>query len=176
MQTNGGHVLSALREETLGVKSLFQRPVCLLGMGGLLIIAANFRWGVGAAAWIAPIPLIRCLRITHGWRSRLGFGAVLAVVWTAATFKIVTPPLSPIAAVPLGVLASAFSSAAFLAWDALRSRAPPAVALWIYPASVVICEWVAQFTAHLRRGALWPTRRSRIYPCCSWLRWAAGPP
>jgi hypothetical protein len=59
------------------MKRLFERPAFLLGVGAALIFAANFRWGVGVVAWIAPVLLLRYLRLTRGWRSRVTFGLAL---------------------------------------------------------------------------------------------------
>ena len=86
------------------MKRLLERPAFVLGLGCVLIFAANFRWGVGVVAWIAPVPLLRYLRLTRGWRSRLAFGAALCAAWIATTLKIVTAPLPVVAALPLGLV------------------------------------------------------------------------
>lgn len=136
------------------MKRLLGRPAFLLVLGCALILAANFRWGVGLAAWIAPVPLLRYLRLTCGWRSRLTFGATLCATWIATTLKIVTAPLPIVAALPMGLLAAMFNLAAYLAWDAVRRRSPQGAALLVFPAAVVVTEWLQQFTPLASWGAM----------------------
>ena len=135
------------------MKRLFERPAFLLGLGCALIFAANFRWGVEVLAWIAPVPLLRYMRLTRGWRSRLTFGAALCAVWIATTLKIVTTPLPVVAAFPTGLITALFNLAAYLAWDGVRRRAPQGMALLAFPAAVVVTEWLQHFTPNASWGA-----------------------
>ncbi len=136
------------------MKRLFERPAFLLCIGCVLIFAANFRWGVGVLAWIAPVPLLRYLRLTRGWRSRLAFAAALSAAWIAATLKIVTTPLPVVAALPMGLMAGIFNLAAYLAWDGMRRLAPQHAAVVAFPAAVVVTEWLQHFTPVASWGAM----------------------
>ena len=136
------------------LRRLFERPAFLLGLGCALLVLANFRWGVGAAAWLAPVPLLRYLRRTHGARSRAIFAAALCIAWILATAKIVTPPLPPLAALPLGLLAAGFNLAAYLVWSGLRGRTAPGIALIAFPAAVVVAEWLERYTVLASWGAM----------------------
>jgi apolipoprotein N-acyltransferase len=136
------------------MKRLFERPAFLLGVGCALIVGANFRWGVGVLAWIAPVPLLRYLRLTDGWRYRLAFAAALCFAWIATTLKIVTAPLPVVAAVAMGLLAAIFNLAAYLAWDGARRRAPQGAALLAFPTAVIATEWLAHFTPLASWGAM----------------------
>ena len=136
------------------MKRLLERPAFLLGLGCAIIFAANFRWGVGVVAWVAPVPLLRYLRLTRGWRSRLAFGAALCAAWIATTLKIVTAPLPAVAALPTGLVAAMFSLAAYFTWDCIRSRATQGAALLAFPAAVVVAEWLQHFTLIASWGAM----------------------
>ena len=136
------------------MKRLLERPAFLLGVGAVLIFAANFRWGVGVVAWIAPVPLLRYLRLTRGWRSRATFGFALCAAWMATTLKIVTVPLPIMAALLMGLMAAIFNLAAYLAWDVVRRRSPQGAALLAFPAAVVVTEWLQHFTTLASWGAM----------------------
>jgi apolipoprotein N-acyltransferase len=136
------------------MRRALERPAFLLCLGVALIVAANFRWGVGMVAWIAPVPLLRYLRLTRGWRPRLAFVAALSAAWMATTLKIVTSPIPMVAALMLGLMSAAFSLAAYLAWDGIRRRLPPGAALLAFPAAVVVAEWLEHFTPLASWGAM----------------------
>jgi apolipoprotein N-acyltransferase len=136
------------------MKRLFERPAFLLSVGCALIFVANFRWGVGALAWLAPVPLLRYLRLTCGWRSRLTFGIALCAAWIATTLKIVTVPLPIVAAIPTGLVAAMYNLAAYFAWDGVRRRLPPEAALLAFPAAIVVTEWLQHFTFVASWGAM----------------------
>jgi apolipoprotein N-acyltransferase len=130
------------------------RPALLLSLGCALIFVANFRWGVGALAWIAPVPLLRYLRLTYGWRYRLAFAVALALAWIATTLKIITPPVPAVAAVILGLMAAGSNIAAYFAWDWARRRVPPNAALLAFPVAVVVSEWLMHSTPLASWGAM----------------------
>jgi apolipoprotein N-acyltransferase len=136
------------------MKRLLERPAFLLCLGCALIFAANFRWGVGVLAWIAPVPLLRYLRLTCGWRSRLAFGAALCAAWIATTLKIVTTPLPVVAALPMGLMTAIFNLVAYLAWDGVRRLAPQRAAILAFPAAVVVTEWLQHSTPVASWGAM----------------------
>ena len=119
------------------MKRLLERPALLLVLGCALIVAAHFRWGVGVLAWIAPVPLLRFLRLTCDVRSRVTFAVALCAAWIAATAKIVTAPVPFVAALPMGFLAAVFNLAAYFAWDWSHRRVPPGLGVLVFPAAVV---------------------------------------
>lgn len=115
------------------------RPRLMLLAGSSLVALAHLRWGVGALAWIAPIPLLHYLRATTGWRSRAAFVGVLVVAWVAATAKIVSAPLPPAFAL-LGVAFGLVQAAPYLAADALRRRLGDRAGVLLFPALVATAE------------------------------------
>jgi len=129
-------------------RPLLDRPAFLLTLGGALVVAANLRWGVGLLAWIAPVPLLRYLRITSGWRARVTFVAAVALAWIAATTKIVTPPL-PLAFALLGVAFAAPRVAGYLAADAMRRRLGERAGVAAFPAVMIVLEWLQFRFTHL---------------------------
>ena len=112
----------------------------LLGLGALLFFAANLRWQVGVLAWLAPVPLMRFLRIRGGWRSRGLILLALTAGWCAATWKITTAPL-PAVFVVLGVGFALLAWVPFLVWDQVRTRSETLAPL-AYGAAVVVAEFL----------------------------------
>ncbi len=70
------------------LRRLDRGPWIWLLLGALLLVLTEVRAGVGALAWIAPVPWLRYLRLRSGWRARITFAAALMAAWTAATAKI----------------------------------------------------------------------------------------
>lgn len=115
------------------------RHALLLGAGAMLIIAANLRWSVGLLAWVAPVPLLRLLRLRGGWTGRLLVLLALSVGWCAATWKIATVPL-PSSFALLGLGFALFNWAPFLVWEKVRSRSEVLAPL-AFAAAVVVEEF-----------------------------------
>ncbi|MBL9016721.1 MAG: hypothetical protein JNL83_21215 [Myxococcales bacterium] len=129
------------------------RPRLLLVAGCALAALAHLRWGVGALAWLAPIPLIHYLRETTGWRSRVLFATALTLAWVAATAKIVSAPLPPAFAL-LGVAFGLIQVAPYLAFDALRRRLGDRIGVVLFPALVATAELLqVRFTELANWGA-----------------------
>lgn len=109
-------------------------------LGIALIVATQIRAGVGALAWIAPVPWLRYLRIAPGRRARLWFGLALFAAWTAATLKIASQPalvlLAPLFALPIALA----QLAAYLTWDAVRPRIGPGLAVAAFAICVALGE------------------------------------
>lgn len=72
----------------------------LLASLATLIVASHLQFGLGILAWLLPLPALRYLRRTEGWKPRLGLVAVAMMAWTLAVVKIVTDPI-PVAMAPL---------------------------------------------------------------------------
>lgn len=118
-----------------------KRPGLYLVIGAALIALAHLRWGIGALAWIAPVPLLHYLRVTTGWRSRAAFTTALVVAWVVATSKIVTAPL-PLMFSLLGVAFGLLQVAGYLTADALRRRLGERIAVLAFPAAFAVVEWL----------------------------------
>jgi apolipoprotein N-acyltransferase len=116
------------------------RATLWLALGAVLTFAASFRWGIGALAWLAPVPWLRYLRVTRGRRSRLAFAATLTVTWIATTAKIVTAPLPPVMAL-VGVPIALVQLVGYLGADRLRRRAGDLAGVLVFPALLVVLEW-----------------------------------
>lgn len=107
----------------MNVASLDRRPSTWLAAGAALLVLSQVSHAVALLAWIAPLPWLRFLRVTTGWKSRLALFGALAVGWTLAVFKIASEPtffaLAPLFSLPLAL----GHGAVLLAWDAFRRRA-----------------------------------------------------
>jgi apolipoprotein N-acyltransferase len=133
-------------------RTLDSHPTLLLALGAALTVGANMRWSIGILAWVAPIPFLRYLRLTRGWRSGALFVLAGILTWTLTTAKIVTDPL-PLAFALLGVAFALFQVAGYLAWDGVR-RVAPGRATLAFPAAMVLVEWLQhRFTGLTSWGA-----------------------
>lgn len=113
-----------------------------LFLGVALVASAHMRFGVGALAWAAPLPLLGWLRRNHGVRARVLFGVALFGAYTLAVAKICTDPLpllfAPAFAAPTALLALL----GYLAWDQARRSGPGWVAPLVFAATTVTGEYV----------------------------------
>ena len=109
--------------------------------GVALIALTHFRWGVGALAWVAPVPLLVYLRSTSGFRSRALFSVAVIVGWTLATLKIISAPMPAALAMAFGVPIALFQLVPYFSWDFLRRRCRPWVAALAFASVGVLVEW-----------------------------------
>jgi apolipoprotein N-acyltransferase len=123
------------------MKTLNRHPSLWLLAGALLLVLSQMRFGLGVLAWVAPIPWLHFLRVTHGRASRGAFVAVGTLAFTAATLKIVTDPLPPAIAVMYGLPLALAHCLPFLGWDALRRRLGESWGTIAFPALMVLGEW-----------------------------------
>ena len=98
------------------------RPWSWLVLGTVLLVGSQMRFGLGALAWVAPVPWLRYLRLTSGPRSRLLLAMALAIAWTLAVMKIVTAPLPMVMAVPFALPEAVLLGLPLLGWDLIRRR------------------------------------------------------
>lgn len=119
---------------------LDRHPWLWLVLGMALVAATHVRGGVGLFAWVAPIPLLRYLRITRGVRSRLLLFGALVVGWSF-TFMKIADPFPPIAIPMWGIGLALFQVLPFLAHDALARRLTPALGTLVFPAALAVAEW-----------------------------------
>lgn len=120
--------------------SLFRHRVWWLALGAALIAIANVRWGVGALAWIAPVPMLRYLRLTKGAASRALFVSAVTVAWIVAIAKIVSAPL-PLGFSLLGIPYALAPCVGYLGADVVRRRAGETWGTLAFPALMVVLEW-----------------------------------
>jgi apolipoprotein N-acyltransferase len=126
---------------TSAVRWFDRRPCLWLLLGVALLASTQVRAGVGVLAWVAPVPWLRYLRLTAGWRSRRAFCGALFAAWTLAAAKIGSDltvlVLAPVFALPIALA----QAAAYLAWAALRPRVAPALAAFAFATIVAAGEW-----------------------------------
>jgi len=121
----------------------------LLGSGLVLIVLSNTRWGIGALAWLAPVPLLIYLRHTIGWRSRVAVALTVIAAWALAVLKIATEPMPPVMAVVFGIIIGCYFSLGYLAWDAASRHLPERWRALAFPAAMVSAEWLQCHTSSL---------------------------
>ncbi|MCC6876381.1 MAG: hypothetical protein IT378_18895 [Sandaracinaceae bacterium] len=125
------------------MRHLDRHPWLWLLIGAALIFASQLRFGVGALAWLAPIPWLRYLRITSGWRSRALVMAAFGAVWTLTVVKIVTAPV-PLAMAPLfGLPTTVMLGTPYLLWSFARPRLGERLAPLFFATSMVTGEWIS---------------------------------
>jgi apolipoprotein N-acyltransferase len=112
--------------------------------GVALLGLSQMRWGVGALAWVAPIPFLIYLRATTGARARLLVALALFAGYTLAVSKIVTAPLPPTLAPLFALPTAALATVAYLAWDLARRRSPA----WVPPLVFAAASVVTEFAQH----------------------------
>lgn len=122
-------------------KTFDRYPAVWLFLGTLLVAATHVRFGLGALAWIAPLPWLRYLRLTHGWRSRATLSAVFAVAWTLAIAKILTGPMPLVMALLFSLPLAAFQLLPLLAWGGLRARLTPRTAPLLFASLAMAVDW-----------------------------------
>ncbi len=124
---------------TRPLAALDRHPWSWLTLWTLLIAATQLRWGLGVLAWIAPLPALRYLRTTTGWRSRGLLVAAGCMGWLLAVLKITTAPipatLAPVFALPIAF----FTIVPLLAYDRFRQTGRESAGL--FAALMVLGEW-----------------------------------
>jgi apolipoprotein N-acyltransferase len=135
-------------------KMIDRHPWILLFVGALLLSGAQMRWGIAFFAFLAPVFLLRYLRTTQGWRSRLAFMFVIFGAWTATVAKIVTDSI-PLAMAPGFALPIVFfQGLPYLAWGGLVRRIEGWKTVVAFVALLTLGEWVQHvFTPFASWGA-----------------------
>lgn len=124
----------------------------LLGAG--LLIAAQMRWPVFIAGWLAPLPFLVALRHRRTARQTWEWVAVYMLAWVAATLKIVTEPIAPVMALGFALPIALVHLPAFWLWDRLVRKGQGAWAIVAFAAATAVLEWLqATFTPLTSWGA-----------------------
>ena len=134
------------------ITSSSKRSWVWLAGGAALIVLANMRWGIGFLGWFAPVPLLRYLRITAGWRTRALFAGVVIVAWVLTTAKIVSAPL-PLAFALVGVPIGLLQTIGYLGAAWLRRRLGDALGIVMVPSLMVVLELVQHRLSELGLGS-----------------------
>jgi apolipoprotein N-acyltransferase len=112
--------------------------------GTLLIGAAHMRWGVGALAWVAPIPFLVYLRTTSGFASRTWFALALFAGYALAILKICTAPIPPLMSLVFALPTTLLMLVAYQAWVLASRRG----LTWLAPLVFASASVVAEFAQH----------------------------
>jgi apolipoprotein N-acyltransferase len=128
------------------------RPWIWLVAAALLLLISDGRNTVAAAAWLAPICLLRFLRLRPGWD---GFAA-------AYTVRLITLPLAERGMIPVpGVfyyifiaVISGFALLPYVLDRALVPRLRPIPATLVFPAAMVAVQFLLGFGMHGSWGSL----------------------
>ena len=124
------------------MRHLDRRPWLWLCLGVALLVASQLRFGVGALAWLAPVGVLRYLRLTTGWRSRALVMLAMAIAWSLAVAKIVTPPMPLGLALAFGLPFAILLGVPYLLWSFARRHLGETVAPPLYAAAMVGGEWL----------------------------------
>jgi apolipoprotein N-acyltransferase len=118
------------------------RPFIWLIVGCIFLFLSQMRWGIGPLAWIAPVPLLRYLRLTSGFKTRLLFCLALFATYILTIVKILSGGPLPVMAAPQFAAVPALAMIlACLAWDTVRRRTRSTWVTLVFPAMSVITQW-----------------------------------
>ncbi|MGC1921021.1 MAG: hypothetical protein WA682_14070 [Acidobacteriaceae bacterium] len=142
------------------------RPWFWLIAAALLLLIADGRNTVAAAAWLAPVCLLRFLRLRPGWG---GFAA--AYVVRLITLPIAERGMIPVPGVFYYIFIAVISCVALLPYALDRALVPrlrPVAGTLVFPAAMVTVQILLGFGIH----GSWARSRipkAEIFPCCnSW--------
>lgn len=113
----------------------------LASFGFGLLVLSQTRWGVGALAWVAPVPLLAALRLRPDRGFRWALTGLSLLAWTLATLKIVTPPVPALIALGYGIPLALVHLPGYALWDALVRRGRDSLAVFAFAAVSALCEW-----------------------------------
>jgi apolipoprotein N-acyltransferase len=112
-----------------------------LFLGAALFVLTQPRFGVGAIAFLSPVPFLFFVRRSRGWKPWFWLFVAILAAFHLCDLKIVTAPaaiwLVPTFAVP----ASLGLFAVLWLWDIIRRRAGEVWALYAFPCLIVLLEW-----------------------------------
>jgi len=132
--------------------SLFdRRPSLWFAVGALLLCLAHMRWGIGVVAFLAPIPMLRGLRL--GGSTWLFF-AFTIIGWTLAVLKICTDPIPAPFAIAFALPTAVFLGLPYYAWSKVQGSLSGVHGAVFLAAGLVVGEWLQHtFTDFASWGA-----------------------
>ena len=121
---------------------LDRHPSSWLLLGGALLVASQLRFSIAALAWLAPIPWLRHLRVTSGWRARTALVASALLAWELTVLKIVTAPLPWVASVGFALPIGLSLTLPYLLVPVVRRRLGEGAAVVVFGTLMVSSEWL----------------------------------
>jgi len=132
----------------------------LLALGGLLTLLTGPRWGVGALAWLLPVPYLLYARKAHGWRAWSAMFGVLLLGYCIQCAVFATPPVPVIAVIGFGPPLALLRFLAIRTAEAVRRRAGEGAGLVAYVTGTVVFDWLGYGVSEL--GAWMATANSQV--------------
>jgi len=132
----------------------------LLVLGGLLTLLTGPRWGVGALAWLLPVPFLLYARKAHGWRAWSALFGVLLLGHCIQCALFATPPVPVIAVIGFGPPLALLRFLAIRMGEAVRRRAGEGAGLVAYVTGTVVFDWLGYGASEL--GAWMATANSQV--------------
>jgi len=151
MNYTKGHNYSGsqvLAKDAIGetLAQAWNSPRWLLSIASFVIVVSEFRWGVSGVALLAPILLLRYLRITPTGRPLLWLFGALFLAYTVAVAKIATGHIpilmSPMFGLPIAIMH--FGGYVFFHW--VKAHRGYGLALLAFPVAGVVCQWLIGLT------------------------------
>ena len=75
------------------------------------------RFGIGALAWLAPIPWLHALRVQPGLRMRFSLLGVSVLTWSLVTLKTISAPLPAVMSLAYGLPLGLVLALPYFGWD-----------------------------------------------------------
>lgn len=132
----------------------------LLGLGGMATVLTGPRWGIGALAWVAPIPFLLYARHARGWRTWSALFGVLLLGFAVQCVMFATPPVPVIGVTGFAPPLAALRFAALGVGELVRRRLGERAGLLTYVAGTVAFDWVGYGASEF--GAWMATANSQV--------------
>ena len=124
-------------------RRLDRQPRLWLVLGMVVLMASQFRFGIGVLAWLAPVAWLRFLRLREGDGKRAAGEVLVAtfVAYSVAVLKIVTDPVPGLLAPGFALPITLCVVPPYIAWSWVRKRRGENVASLGFCTLTVIGEW-----------------------------------
>lgn len=132
----------------------------LLVLGGLATILTGPRWGIGALAWIAPVPFLLYARQATGWRAWTALFGVLLFGFAMQCVMFATPPVPVIGVIGFAPPLALLRFAAIGVGEVVRRRHGERAGLLAYVAGTVTFDWTGYGASEF--GAWMATANSQV--------------
>jgi apolipoprotein N-acyltransferase len=135
-------------------------PWALLAFGGVLTVLTGPRWGIGALAWLAPVPYLLYARRARGWRQWAAMFGVLLLGYCLQCAALATPPVPMIAVIGFGPPLALLRFGAVAVSEAVRRRTGEGAGILGYVAATVLLDWIGYGATEL--GSWMATANSQV--------------